>query len=184
MNHTPYWRTCIFQNIGTKKQEYLVLLAEEMARKGFQQGEKDEIGTRIMTPFLQENSPMFETPDGKLGIAIQAVPSNGDLKVGFMLIAKTKQNTLVFVSFVLGLLVSLASVYLIKYAFPYFDGFPLAMLWLIIWFSIGLGLPLLLQSSIITWNRRLMQILVEIADSMGSKQVTPFKRTWPYTGQK
>ena len=82
------------------------------------------------------------------------------------------------------MLVSLALVYLIKYSVPSFNGFPLAMLWIIVFFSIGIGLPLFSGSSIITWNRQLMEIMVKTAHSMGSKQVTPFKRTWPYTRQK
>lgn len=175
----PYWRTCVFQGIGTKKQAYLDLLAEEMARNGFQKGEKNKLGTWGVAPFLEGSSPMFETPDKKDNVIIQAIPCNGDLKVGFMLIAKTKQNILLFTFFVLGLIVSLVLVYAIKYAVPSFDGFPLAMLWLITWFSIGLGLPLFFSGlSVITWNRKLMQIFVETAESIGSKQITRFKRTW------
>jgi hypothetical protein len=180
MNGMPYWRTCIFKDIGTKKQDYLDLLAKEMARNGFQQAEKNEFWTRFFTElYLEENTPIFETPDGRLNIAIQTVPSNGDLKVGFMFFTKKERNRLFFISFSLGLLVSLISLYLIKYEFPHFDGFPLAMLWLIIWFSIGFSLPAFSALSIITRNRQLMQIMVKTAESMGSKQTTPFKRTWP-----
>jgi len=175
----PYWRTCVFQGIGTKKQVYLDLLSGEMARKGFQRDEKNKFSTLGAAPFLEESNPMLKTPDGKFSVAIKAIPCNGDLKAGFMIFARAKQNILFFVSFTLGLLVSIASVYIIRYAVPSLDGFPLAMLWLIIWFSIGLGLPLFSGLSVITWNRQLMQILVKKAESMDSKQITPFKRTWP-----
>jgi len=96
VNNTPYWRTCRFQNIGTKKQEYLDLLAKEMTKKDFQQAEENRLSTRSMAPFLEESSPNFGTPDGKFDIAIYAVPSNGDLNVGFMLFARKKANTLFF----------------------------------------------------------------------------------------
>lgn len=174
----PYWRTSTFQNLQTKIQSYMELLTEEMAKKGFQRSEKSDIGT--FGAFLKGGYSMFETPDKKFNAIIQAIPCNGELKVGFTLLAKPKQNTLLFISFIIGLLVSLVPLYIIKYVVPFIEGFPLAMLWLIIWFSIGLGVPLFFSGlSVITWNRKLMQILVRTAESMGSKQITPFKRTWP-----
>jgi len=173
----PYWRTCTFKDIGTKKQDYLDLLAKEMTKKDFQQVEKNKLSTRTMAPFLEENSLVFGTPDGKFNIAIQAVPSNGNLKVGFIVVAKIKQSVVNFVYFVLGSLASFILLYLIKCAFPSFDRLTLVMLFFIIWFSIGFGLPLFLLSRK-TWNQQLMRILVKTADSMGSKQISPFKRTW------
>ncbi len=178
-----YWRTCLFKGIGSKRQSYIDLLTNEMVRRGFKQKEtimfeKDNF-SEVGIEHILLDIGTFENPDGKFNIGFQIFPSNENLQVGFTL--SRKLDIRFFAFLILSLLVTAMLYYMIKYALPYVNEYSLRLLLIVIFFLAALVLPYS-RLSIIKWNRQLMQILIEIAESMGSKQITPFKRTTKIQG--
>jgi len=176
------WRTCTFQGLGSKRQEYLDLLSDGIVRWGFQRLGKDKDGG-LLDEWTKGRDLLLGSPEG-YRISLRAISVNGNLRVGFVHDVIQEKGWRIrggsIASIVLAGLITLFSVYLIRYFFPYEGPPSLGLALLIIPFSILIWFILFYMfvgRNEITWRRRLKRLLVETAESMGGKQVSPFKKT-------
>lgn len=175
------WKICTFQGIGTKRQEYLNLVAERMVTNGFKRVEEIKLGIWGQYLYVKGSDFTFESPEGEYQTGIRAVSIDENLRVGFnhtgtSRIAKKAFLWLVCCLFI-ALVVSLLSCNIVKYAFPSIDAFQLTMLWTIIFFPVMFGpIFFIAGKKKRSLDRQIKQFLVDTAEYMGSKQITPFKR--------
>ncbi len=160
------WRTCTFEKLGPERRDYLDQLTREMIKKDFKPAEKN--------PFVWiEPDLVFKSPN-KWMAGIRAVSVKEDLKVG--LISGGDLQRLLLQYFV-GLVLAM-----VLFAIAGF-GFKTVGLTANVSASIALFISLtimvLTAFSISlqrrTINQKVIKILIETAQSMGSNQITPFK---------
>lgn len=171
------YRTCTFQGLGNKRQAYLDSVAERMAEQGFKRAEE----WRERNPVFDGSNSIFKSSDEKFLVAIRAISTeDGNLRAGFSLAGVPGKAAKIFVfsigfAFILGAL----SAYILRQMFGPIKG-TVQDLWMLILVMIILftafGFPVLayMTPSKMRYNRKVRQILVETAESMGSKQITPF----------
>ncbi len=177
------WSTCTFQGLGPKKQAYLDLLNERMAKKGFQRVEKIGVKTNV-TPIINKSSNlMFKSPDGLIWIGIRSLSTDEDLKVGYTnTYYNPKRTTLILASsMLLGLFFCYLSIFIIGHGtIPLSPNTPTRILLIpvLILLSVAIGtFYIIFTRPFSNWIRQLKTTLIETAESMGSKQITPFKYT-------
>ena len=176
------WRTCTFQGLGTKREEYLDLLSDGIVRWGFRRLGKDEDGG-VLDEWAKGRDLLLGSPEGHR-ISLRAISVNGNLRVGFVYSLIREKRWQIrgrfMASIILSGLITLFSIYLIKYAFPYEGPASPGSVLLIIPFYISIFFILfytVVGRSETTWKRRLKRLLIKTAESMGGKQITPFKKT-------
>jgi len=100
------YRACTFQGLGTKRQNYLDLVAGEMVKQGFKRAEE----WRERNPVFDGSDLIFKSPDEKFLAGIRAVSTeNGNLRVGSTLAGMPGKAAKIFVfsiefAFILGVL--------------------------------------------------------------------------------
>lgn len=175
---TKRFQTCVFQALGIKKQAYLDQLTKEMIKIDFKPIDRSSLGSMESFAFGGTDL-LFAAPKGLgEGIGVRAVSLNGNLKVGFVSsgIRTRKFFTVFFICLFLGLFASFI---------PFFVYDPNSTVGM--WSYITIGLPLFLiivcgplVHSLLyrrRYNGKIRRLLVETAESMGAKQITPFKKT-------
>lgn len=97
MLESKAWRTCTFEKLEPKRQDYLDRLTQEMANENFAVSSR---GSRIWMEAvgLAGSDLLFEGPDKISVVGIRAVSVNGNLRVGFLLVGKAKPVLLLFFS--------------------------------------------------------------------------------------
>jgi len=175
------WVTCEFQGLGNKKQVYLDLLKKEMSKGGFQQVEEIRLARRPWASFISKMSNLkFNSPDGKMWIGIQAVPKDENLRVGFADVVLTKKQFYLLFAFSILFAFSLGAIsaYVIGRNVNVNEHIEWAFSSIIV-AALAFVTPPMLYGILPRrrWRRQAKQLLVETAESMGSKQTTPFKKT-------
>ena len=175
------WRASTFQGLGAKKQKYLDSLTEEMVKWGFQPLDKSD-GGGVLNEWVKGRDLLFISPDGNR-ISIRAITVNDNLRSGFAYEidrAKGWRTRAGFIATViLDSLITALLALILKYILPSADPtllslailMPVFILFLIILFYVFVG------KSERSWKRRLKRLMIETAESMGAKQITPFKKT-------
>jgi len=155
-----------------------------MAKEGFQRAK--EIKSTMATPSLisEASDLIYKSPDGRVWIGIQALSKDEDLRVGFTYSDSSAKQSFfsLAVSMILGLFSCFLSILLIGHGeLPLATTIPIEIRVLVptlIFFLVFIGgLILLFGKPQMTWRKRVKAILVKTAELMGSKQITPFKRT-------
>ncbi len=179
----PSWKACTFSGLGVKKQAYFDLLTEKMAKLGFQRVEALEVGSLITprAPYINKESDLiFKSSSRKLCVGVKISSKNGDLRVGFkqMYYSVAMFALLIAFGFFLGFVVF--SIYIQIYG-PMSSSAPKILELLMGLSAIGVLIsPLILFGGVpfLIWRQRLKKILIKTAESLGSKQTTPFEKTF------
>lgn len=176
------WITCTFEGLGTKKQAYLDLLNKGMVEKGFRQFKK--IKSPMATPSLISKTAdlIYKTHDEQVWLGIKVLPKGEDLRTGFTYSDASSIRTFLtlLLCVFLGAFAGFSSSYIISGG-----SFDLSKLHPLIAIA-PVGIFILVTASAFglifgrpqrTCEKRAKAILIETAESMGSKQVTPFENT-------
>lgn len=171
------FQTCVFS--GIKRQVYLDQLTKEMINIDFKRIDRSSLG--LMESFAFGGTDLlFTAPDKTAGegIGVRAVSENGNLKVGFVSSGIRTQRffTIFFICLFLGLLASFI---------PFFVYDPNSRVGM--WSYLTIGLPLFVIIACAPFIHSLLyrrkhsgkirRLLIDIAESMGGRQITPFKKT-------
>lgn len=175
------WKICTFQGLGTKRQEYLNLVAERMVKKDFKRVGEIKLETWGQYLYIKDSDLTFESPEGEYQTGIRAVSIGENLRVGFNhkgTLKILKKAVLMFAfSLIFALFVSFLFVNIVEYAFPSIDVTQLGVLWIIVFFPVMFGLWIsIVGKKKRVLDRQIKKFLVDTAEYMGSKQITPFKR--------
>jgi hypothetical protein len=175
---TKKFQTCVFHGLGIKRQAYLDQLTRELAEIDFKPINKSSLGSMECFAFGGTDLLFAALKGLGEGIGVRAVSVNGDLKVGFVSSGmKTQRFFTIFLVFIfLGLFASFI---------PFFVYDPNSKTGT--WGYITIGLPLFFIIACIPffhsllyrrrYGGRIRRLLVETAESIGGKQITPFKKT-------
>lgn len=205
------YHTCTFQDLGSRKDEFLEKIVRVMEREGLKKappmeplkrsrGVKDVFDITdwsFLTDFekwsiegcdvllLGEKKKDMAYPPG---IAIRAEAHNGDLRLGYVTMAgspklKSRQGLLKNLALATWLIIlvtaiSLSMVYFYE-LMPFWELLLLIFavifpIWFIPLFFFGYIRPIRRMKR---EHERIDKIVTEIAESLGGKQITPFKRT-------
>jgi len=173
--------TCTFQGLGAKKQAYLDSLTEGMAKKGFQRVNEVKLATAWEFLLYKRSDLIVKSSDVKLA-GVQTLPKDGNLRVGFMESPFTRKKvwlTLVF-SILIAFFFCVLSMYVIGHGVLPWTNVPDWMILIptITFFIVLIGaLALFWVKPARNWRQQVKQLLVETAESMGGKQISPFKKT-------
>lgn len=165
------YHTCTFQGLGKNTREYLKLVAERMVEEGFKPAEK----WREIIIAFNKSDLVYETSDEKFLLGIRAV-SDGNLRVGYATTVGKKEKVLKILvgsyafGAVFGILLALI-VQSIVYPVPYWIAVAIGLLMI---FLMHFPAFLYFWPSKMSSGRKVRQVLVGIAESMGSKQIKPF----------
>lgn len=162
------WNICTFHGLGNRRQDYLDLVTEGMRKEDFQLTEESPVIN------IKGSDLMFKGP-GQTAFFIRAVPIGEDLRVGFILTQEV--GALAFLSLPLALPPSLLILYIIR-SMVLLDTASYAISWGIIYIILMCAILVLLIKvrTPKTGPQEIKNFLVKIGESMGSKQITPFKR--------
>jgi hypothetical protein len=173
------FRTCTFQGLGTKKQEYLNMLAEVMKKKNLQ---KVEEPSGVIALVLEGRGLIFESPS-RVEVGIRAVSIKENLRVGFAVqpnVTRKKAVLWLIVSILVASFFVFLSAYIIGHGMlPLTEAHGWAILIPFLTFFAAFScmfLPYVLKTEI-TWPPKIRKLLVETAESIGGKQITPFRKT-------
>ncbi len=168
------WNICTFQGIGNRRHDYLNLVTEEMTKKGFQMTEKSPAINIKGSDLIFIHSSRVFRPD----LFIRAVPVGKNLRVGFVLTGEA--GPWVFLSVGLALLPTLLSMNVIKYIELQWTNVPdwMMLIPVIVYFLSLIGIMILIYglSALRNFRQEIKPFLFRIGKSLGSKQITPFKK--------
>ena len=179
------YRACTFEGLETKGQIYLELVAEGMAKQGFKRA--DEWGERNLA--LGGSDAIFKSADEKFLAGIRAVSTeDGNMRVGYALAGMPGKAAKILVfsgglAFILGVL----SAYTLRQVFGPLTTLTFKNLWVLILVLIILFSTFLVPVLAYTLpakrklNQEIKQLLIEIGESMGSKQITSFSSYFKLT---
>jgi len=171
-----WYDACTFQGLGPRKDQYAEKLEEKLVSLGLQKfkevaGERAEIQRRALYDYFAGSDLIYNFPKlYKIGFVFR--PINGDLLVGYLLHGGISVALKLF---------PIALIVIILNFIP--DWFDLPSLpFLLAALVLGIvGIFYLFYGGMIKPYKQLIKpvekILVEVAESMGGKQLTPFKRT-------
>jgi len=195
------YHTCTLEGLGSRKDEFLENMVQEMKAKGFrrsspiepfapQLGLKDAI-RKSHSEYLEElirhnmvGADAMLVSDENEKIALRGETQGKNMRFGYYYAASTKELKDVRWFFIAGYLVWLIVWLNIAKAFRGQLDF-LGALFIILVIIIPLGILVRMSGrpslSYYTKTRRMEKeidrLVVEIAESMGGKQITPFKKT-------
>jgi hypothetical protein len=184
------WNISIFQGLSNKRLDYLNLLTEELMNIGFQR--IGEIHARFWGEdrYFKGSDLIFESPD-EMYVGVRAVGVGNDLRVGLNASGKTTTKTKLKawgglgLSILIAFIVCVLSIYILGYmtgnAVPYPPDVPAWMIFIpvVIFFSVLLPTFYIFMKRLVPELFSLIKkILLKIGESMGPKQIVPFKRIY------
>jgi hypothetical protein len=181
------WRTCTFQGLGAKRQAYLDLLNEGMAKRGFQRVEEIKRRTAWCSLINRSSDLIFYSHKRKSWVGIKSLSKHGNLRVGFAdwYYNPIRDALITVFCILLGALGTFFSAYILTayvtgHPSYYIGGLPdwMIPIPIILFFVVFIGAFLLFFGRPYeAWREQVKAALTEIAESLGGKQITPFKKT-------
>jgi hypothetical protein len=171
---TKIFRTCTFQGLGVKRQAYLDQLTCELTEIDFEPINRSSLDW--MESFGFEGTDLVFKSPNKWNVGIRTLSVKEDLKVGLVSRGTLRQLLLEYSAGVI-----LAMTLFVMSAFGLkavgLDPNTSAVIAMFISLTVMFLMALLITLQKRTVNRKVMKVLVETAKSMGSNQMTPFKKT-------
>ncbi len=168
---TSDWNICTFQGLGSKRQDYLNRVTEEMEKRDFQLTDKSPAIN------IKGSDLIFKHPKGPF-FCIRAVSIGENLRVGFK--STEEMGREIFPAMFLAALPTFLSIYIIGGGVVPWTNVPkwMASIPLIIFFTFFIGtFGLMYRLSLLRkFRQEIKPLLVGIGKSSGSKQVTPFRK--------
>ena len=178
------WHICMFQDIGNKRQDYLNAVADEMIKKEYKQLKEIKPSLWGEERLLKGSNLIFEDPDGTY-VGIRTVSVGDDLRVGFNVAGKpttragAKAWGGLLLSMMIGFIAVVLSFHIIGNGKLPLTNVPVTMLLLT---TLAIFIPVFSISFVILLKKfgltklEPKELLLQIGESMGSKQIAPFKR--------
>lgn len=171
---TKKFQTCTFQGLGIKRQDYLDQLTRKLTEIDFKPINKSSLDSMEYFAFGGTDL-VFKSPN-KWIVGIRALSVKEDLKVGLISGGILRQLLLQYFA---GLVLAIILFTIGGFGFKAVGLNPntSAVIALVIFLTILLLTAFLINLQNRTVNRKVIKILIDIAQLMGSNQITPFKKT-------